>query len=627
MTPLELLQRQPELLTTQAKFQDLRTLMANHQLDGYLIPSADEHLNGYPPVAKRRRAWMSGFIGSAGDLLVGRSQAWLFVDSRYHEQADLQVDLALMQVVKLGLEEHPTLMSVLESLGQEQSGFRLGFDPFTIAMSQPLGTGIASFKKLQQQLNQAGVEGVPGANLVDQVRLQSPWMDADPIPGYADSVVFSLPDSVTGESSEQKLGRVRDAMQTLKTDVLPITKLDQIAWLFNLRGWDIPYLPVFIAYAIVTPTEALLLTNLDRVPMEVQQALPFVSFLPYESYSETLASKVQSARLRILVDPKHTTLGTHQLLTHVNARILEADNPIEGMKARKNPIELEHMRLANFKASRAKTRTFKWLADQLTATTILTEVDVARTVEQFYRAEVDFQSLSFGTIAGTGANSSIVHYGTPNAESQLQCGDLLLLDSGSHYLGGTTDDTRTTTLGNPTPKQIERYTAVLKAHINCAMQQFPKGTTGSQLDAITRSDLWQLRLDYGHGTGHGVGAFLNGHEGPIGLHRKSLEPLEPGMIVSIEPGYYEPGWGGIRIENLYVIKDLAAETGTWYGFESITYIPFDKDLIDLSQLNLQQQKWLEQYNRAIVEKLSPTLESDEVAWLQAVCQPRDTAKS
>ncbi len=623
MTPLELLQRQPDLLTTQAKLQDLRTLMATQQLDGYLVPSADEHLNGYPPVLKRRRAWVSGLIGSAGDFLVGRDRAWLFVDSRYHEQADLQVDLDLIQVVKLGLEDHPTLMGVLESLGQEQNGFRLGFDPFTIAMSQPLGTGIASFKKLQQQLNQAGVECVPGANLVDQVRLQSPWVTADPLPSYADSVVFSLSDSVTGEASEQKLGRVREAMQTLKTDVLPITKLDQIAWLFNLRGWDIPYLPVFIAYAIVTPNEALLFTNLDRLPVAVQQSLPFVTCLPYEDYSEALTSRVQSAQVRVLVDPKHTTLGTHHLLTQVNGRILEADNPIEGMKARKNPVELEHMTLANFRASRAKTLTLKWLSEQLAETIVLNEVDVARTVEQFYRAEADFQSLSFGTIAGTGANSSIIHYGTPNAESHLKRGDLFLLDSGSHYLGGTTDDTRTATLGNPTPKQIERYTAVLKAHINCAMQEFPKGTTGTQLDAIARSDLWQLRLDYGHGTGHGVGAFLNGHEGPIGLHRKALEPLEPGMIVSIEPGYYEPGWGGIRLENLYKVKDLAAETGTWYGFESITYIPFDKDLIDLSQLTPQQRQWLAHYNQAIVEKLSPTLEPDAIVWLETACQPRN----
>lgn len=290
------------------------------------------------------------------------------------------------------------------------------------------------------------------------------------------------------------------------------------------------------------------------------------------------------------------------------------------------------MQAANLKASRAKTRTLKWIADQRATGHAITEADVAATVERFYAEEADFQGLSFNTIAGAGANSSIVHYGTPNPQRVLNPGEFLLLDSGAQYASGTTDDTRTLVIGDPTPEQVECYTEVLKAHINCAMQRFPKGTTGAQLDGITRSTLWFAGLDYGHGTGHGVGAFLNVHEGPNGISKRVSEPLEPGMVTSIEPGFYKSGWGGIRIENLYIVKSLTPKDDKpdaatkpdpnkieWYGFESLTYIPFDQRLIDRDRLDARQREWLQQYNAAIVEKLSPTLSPAEVEWLQAVC--------
>ncbi len=293
------------------------------------------------------------------------------------------------------------------------------------------------------------------------------------------------------------------------------------------------------------------------------------------------------------------------------------------MKARKNAVEIEQMKAANLKASRAIVRTLKWISAQLGSGESLSELDVARAIAHNYQQEADFCGLSFNTIAGTGFNSSIVHYGTPSPDQLLQQGQLFLLDSGAQYLGGTTDATRTIIIGEPTPEQILRYTEVLKAHINCAMQQFPKGTTGAQLDGITRYTLWQEKLDFGHGTGHGVGAFLNVHEGPNGISKRVNETLEPGMVTSIEPGYYLPNWGGIRIENLYVVKDLSTETDAntmpWYGFEPLTYVPFDKRLIDLNRLSQKQREWLEWYNAAIVEKLTPTLEPAEIEWVKAAC--------
>ena len=634
MSPTALLTSEARSGAIQEKMTALRSLLATHQLDGYLVPAADEHLNEYLPEAKRRRIWLSGFSGSAGDLLVGQAWAWLFVDSRYYEQADLEVDPSLIQVSKLGLEQQKTLDETLEAMGREAvkagSTFRLGFDPFTLTVSQ--------FRSFEKQLEPSGVTLVPLAgNLVDRVRLQEPWVSAEPLTAYADSRLFYLPDALTGEPIAQKLKRVRDDLQKANAAVLPITKLDQIAWLYNLRGWDVPYNPVFIAYTIVTATEAYLFTNLDRLPLDVQELLQTqVTLMSYEAYAETLKALVAKApNQRVLIDPQHTTMGTHELLTDpaaaIACKISEANNPIEGMKARKNAIEITQMQQANLKASRAKTRTLQWVSDRFNSGEALTEADVAATVERFYAEEAAFQGLSFNTIAGAGANSSIVHYGTPNPQRVLQSGEFLLLDSGAQYASGTTDDTRTLVVGDPTPEQIECYTEVLKAHINCAMQRFPKGTTGAQLDGITRSTLWFAGLDYGHGTGHGVGAFLNVHEGPNGISKKVSEPLAPGMVTSIEPGFYKPGWGGIRLENLYVVKDLtpqeetAADTKTdpnklsWYGFESLTYIPFDKRLIDRDRLDDRQRQWLQRYNEAIVAKLSPTLSPEEVVWLQDAC--------
>ncbi len=633
MAPLDLVPRTNQA-SIAVKFSALRALMAAHQLDSYLVPSADEHLNEYLPEAKQRRAWVSGFTGSAGELLVGREQAWLFVDSRYHEQADLEVDPSLVQVVKLGLDEQKTLIETLEMLGdtatEANTVHRLGFDPFTLA--------IAQFQTYEKQL--AGVEPLPGAELVDQIRTQTPWVESDPIPPYGNSKLFQLPDELTGETIKQKLTRVREAMQKAKTDLLPIAKLDQVAWLFNLRGQDIPYNPVFIAYAIVTLEQAFLFTNLARIEPEVRQAIADqVTLLPYEQYPETLKTLSQANKLRVLLDPQGITLGTYHLLVEdrqdlarSKVKIVEKANPIEGMKARKNAVELEQMQAANLKASRAKTCTLKWICDQLDQDRTLqerrlSELDVAQAIAQFYRQEAGYQGLSFNTIAAAGTNSSIVHYGTPSPDTILQPGEFLLLDSGAQYWGGTTDDTRTLIVGDPTPEQIQRYTEVLKAHINCAGQRFPKGTSGIQLDGIARSDLWLSGLDYGHGTGHGVGAFLNVHEGPNGISKRAQALLEPGMITSIEPGFYQPGWGGIRIENLYVVKDLSeakdsqtnAAITAWYGFEPLTYIPFEHRLIDWNRLEPRQQKWLAHYNEAVVEKLAPTLDSSEAEWLKEAC--------
>jgi Xaa-Pro aminopeptidase len=598
------------------KISGLRALMAEGNLDYYLIPAIDEHLNLSVPEAKQRRAWICGFTGSAGDLLVGKETAWLFVDSRYYEQAELQVDAALIQISKLGLEGNLTLIETLQKLVSENKSstkLRFGLDPFTVSLEQ--------FKSWEKKFAKAAIELVPiPENLADKVRSQT-----ENLPETDKAPIFSLPAHLTGETAAEKLARVREEMQKANINVLPITNLNQIAWLFNLRGADIPHIPIFISYAIVSPDAAYLFTNPERVAAEIQQELPpGVTLLPYADYPQALETCLNLCeKARVLLDPKHTTAGTYQIISDrkkANPKAVEIvydSNPIEAMKARKNPVEIEQMRSANFKASRAKTLTLKWLTEKLESGKIITEFDVKEAIERFYQAETEFQTLTFRTIAGAGANSSIVHYGTPSPEVVLKPGEMLLLDSGAQYLGGTTDDTRTLIIGEPTSKQIERYTTVLIAHINCAMQQFPKGTTGAQLDAIARSVLWQEQLDFGHGTGHGVGAFLSGHEGPNGISKSVQYPLEAGMVNSIEPGYYEPGWGGIRIENLYLVKEMPSENDTvWYGFEPLTYIPFDTKLIAVDRLSKAQLTWLNNYHAAVVEKLAPVLDAAEVEWLK-----------
>jgi len=592
------------------RLQSLRNLMAQYQLDAYLIPSVDEHINEYLPEDKQRRGWVSGFTGSAGDLLATTDQAWLFVDSRYHEQADYEVALEHIQVSKLGKAKQPSLSEKIQALAEGRDRFRLGFDPFTLSVQQG--------QAFQKTFEQSGIQLAPiHGNLVDKI-----WTDA---PSANRPEVFSLPLEVTGQSVTDKLKAVQAKLNALHVDLLPITKLDHIAWLFNLRGQDIPYNPVFTAYALITPKTAHLFVDSSRISATDIEALKAeVTLHPYEDYVATWSG--WAAEPTVLVDPKHTTWGTLELIQRIQGRVKETEHPVELMKAVKNPVEIAGMKAANLNASRGKIRAWHWLEQQLAAGKIVTEESFKDAIESYYAQEEGFQGLSFNTISGAGANGSIVHYGTPSPDKKLENGELFLIDSGCQFWGkgfaGTTDDTRTMLVGPiATDLQKLRFTEVLKAHINCAMQQFPKGTDGARLDGITRATLWQAGLDYGHGTGHGVGAFLNVHEGPNGIHRLAAKVLEPGMINSIEPGYYEPGWGGIRLENLYIVAERGEDAqGTpWYGFDSLTFVPFDKKLIDVSLLSPQQLQWLRQYHQAIVDKIAPTLSKEEASWLKDIC--------
>lgn len=626
----------------------LRSRMHREAIEAYIVPSSDEHLNEYLPESKKRREWISGFTGSAGDAVIGIGQAFLFVDSRYYEQADMEVSDSLYQVSKLGLEGHPSLLDILKRFK------RIGVDPFTLTIEQ--------YRTYKMELRKFGAVLVPVAeNLIDAIRKEC---DDEPglFPDDEIPLVFSLSESITGSSITEKLSHIRKAMADCQAKILPVTKLDQVAWLYNLRGQDIPYNPVFEAYALVTPEQAYLFMDADKIQAEDSARLsPAVTLLPYEHYLSVLVELAsqpspvaagETAYRKLLLDPKQTTYGTFYALQNslelsaeqlMNERIVQTQHPVLAQKAVKNKVELAGMKQANLLASKAKIRALRWLDLQLKNNAKISEVDFQRSIDAFYGDDAAFYGLSFNTIAAAGTHSSIVHYGTPSEEWQIQKNAFFLIDSGVQYLtaemknetpqhlqnigwAGTTDDTRTVWTGDAPPVEsleTQRYTRVLKAHIQCAMQQFPKGTPGSYLDAITRSSLWNAGLDFGHGTGHGVGAFLNVHEGPNGIHRLASEPLAPGMITSIEPGFYISGWGGIRLENLYVVIETGQKTAPdekpLYAFETLTYIPFDAKLIDVQALSHEEYAWLKNYHTAVIEKMTPLLNPEDLAWLKTYC--------
>jgi Xaa-Pro aminopeptidase len=603
-----------------ATLATLRTLLAQHSAHVLLVPSVDEHLNEYLSPRSERRKWVSGFDGSAGDALIDLTQAWLFVDSRYHEQADQQVDTSLYQVHKLGLPKVATLTEQLEALAKATPNFTVAFDPFTLPAqtADTLATKLAVF----------GAKLLPTPNnWVDDVCQTT----LEALPPSSNPIV-ALPVRYTGNTIAHKLQQVREALDKQGATGLPLTKLDQIAWLFNLRGSDIPYNPMFTAYAWIDHQQALLFCDSHRLTPEAMASLQAdgVTVLPYDQYVATLKAKAMLPNTVVLLDADHQTAGTVTALGAV--KLIKGRSPVYTLKSVKNPTEIKWITTANAKASRAKTRLLAWLATQQQhpeIAAILTEASVARQMEAFYAEEADFVSLSFNTISGAGANSSIVHYGTPDPKRQLNVaqGELLLLDSGAQYTGGTTDDTRTVWVG-PRPtgadglRYKERYTAVLQAHIAVAMQHFPAGTDGAQLDGITRSSLWQQGLDFGHGTGHGVGAFLSVHEGPNGIHKRAQTPFVAGMVTSIEPGFYQPGWGGIRLENLALTSKLnsnkAQDSGHWFYFKPLTWIPFDRKLILPLRLTPAQRVWLNRYHAQVFKTHQATLSPSERSWLRKV---------
>ena len=594
---------------TRARLARLREAMREHEVAAYLVPSSDPHQSEYVPDRWARRAWASGFTGSAGELVVGREGGGLWTDGRYHLQARQQLRGSGIRLFPVGEKDVPTIEEHLAKTLPRDAA--VGVDPAVIAMRRA--------RRMAEALGPAGVTLKPiEENLVDAAR--------GPAPGRrARARVMALPARFAGETSASKLRRIRRAMREREADALVVTTLDAIAWLFNVRGSDVDYNPVVIAYAVVTENDAVLHVDRGKLDAAARAHLRRTARIePYAAIRRTLRG-LGRRKAAVWIDPETTSLMCGRLLD--GARPVFAPSPIPRMKARKNEVELAGIRAAHRRDGVAMVRFLHWLEGAVEGGGT-TEMGAAARLEGFRSEGEHFQGLSFPTIAGYAGHGAIIHYCVDEASDvALRPEGLFLVDSGAHYLDGTTDITRTLLLGGrPTGAQRDAYTRVLKGHIAIATARFPAGATGARLDTLARAALWQSGRDYGHGTGHGVGAFLNVHEGPQSIsHRSTEAALEPGNVQSNEPGYYEPGEFGIRIENLVeVVRDEDIAPREFLCFDTLTLCPIEKRLVDPGLLTAGERGWLDAYHARVLETLGPCLDRGDRTWLEGACTPLRT---
>lgn len=595
---------------TAERLSRLRAELGRRGLAGFLVPRTDEYQGEYVPESAQRLAWLTGFTGSAGLAIVLPERAAIFTDGRYTLQAQAEVDGRLYE--HRHISDEPPAAWIEEAL---KPGEALGYDPRLHTLAE-----VARYRAAAEK---AGGKLVAAeGNAVDAI-----WTDR-PAPPLAPVVPHEL--CFAGEAAEAKRSRVAATLAAAGADAAVLTAPDSIAWLLNIRGGDVPHTPLPLSFAVLHRDESVDLF-IDRrkltpvLPAHLGNSVRIADPAGFGAFLETLATSGK----RVLADP---ALSAAWVFDRLGAAAVRAPDPCQLPKACKNPVELDGTREAHRRDGAALTRFLAWLARE-SGSGKLREIDVSDRLEAFRRDGANFRDLSFPTISGAGSNGAIVHYHASKAsERALEAGSLYLVDSGAQYLDGTTDVTRTVAIGTATPEMKDRFTRVLKGHIALATCAFPKGTTGSQLDALARASLWQAGLDYDHGTGHGVGSYLGVHEGPQRISKlPNSQALLPGMIVSNEPGYYKTGAYGIRIENLVVVekREGVGEAGRdIYGFETITLAPIDRNAIDVALLEPHEILWLDQYHARVRAVLTPVVDATTAAWLAAATEPLATgAKS
>jgi Xaa-Pro aminopeptidase len=587
-----------------ARLALLREELAARGLDGFVVPRSDEHQGEYVPACAQRLAWLTGFTGSAGIAIVLKDRAALFVDGRYTLQAAAQIDPALFEIRHVTDEPPATWLGAALA-----GGAVLGYDPWlhTPHEVERLRTGA--------ERAGAGLRAVE-SNPVDRVW---PGRPAAPL-----APVVPHPDRFAGESAADKRARLARALAGEGVAAAVLTMPESIAWLLNIRGGDVPHTPLPLSFAILRDDGSVRLF-IDRrklAPGLDRHLGNAVTIEPPGHFGPALDALAVSGAL-VQADPATAAAWVFDRLAAAGGKIHRAADPCLLPKACKNPVELDGTRAAHRRDGAAVTRFLAWLAREAPKGT-LREIAASDRLETFRRTGDHFRDLSFPTISGAGSNGAIVHYrATPETEKTLEPGTLYLLDSGAQYLDGTTDITRTIAIGTPTPEMRDRFTRVLKGHIALATARFPKGTTGTQLDAFARRALWEKGLDYDHGTGHGVGSYLSVHEGPQRISKApNTQPLLPGMIVSNEPGYYKTGAYGIRIENLVVVTpvDTAGEREV-LGFETLTLAPIDRALVDRGLLDEGEIAWLNAYHRRVRETIAPLVDPETAGWLEEATAP------
>lgn len=612
------------------RLQALREVMRRENLGAFIFPTTDPHQSEYTAAHWKGREWISGFDGSAGTAVVTMTGAALWTDSRYFIAAEQQLAGTEFQLMRMKMPDTPT---IAEWIGQELSrsnSTEVGIDGTLWAE--------ADVRRLTAELRHAG--GLTLRTNLDPLR--TIWRDRPPLPL---NPVEIWPMEYAGEAAHDKICRIRQALRREHADGMLMTALDDIAWTLNLRGTDVHCTPVFVSFLLIASDSATLFVDARKLTPEVNEYLRQEG-VAVEAYDHVGAGLKAYFEYNILLDPAEVS---HQLFHAVRREVVEAESPVKRMKAVKNVAEQAGLRRAMLRDGIALVKLLKWLeeagfsgdngkgasaGDAAHAAPALTELTVSDRLAQLRGEHELYRGLSFDTIAAYEAHGAIVHYEpTPDSDIPLRPKGMLLLDCGAQYLDGTTDVTRTIALGPLTEEQRQVYTLVLKGHIQLELARFPKGTTGTQLDALARQPLWRAGLNYLHGTGHGVGAYLCVHEGP---HQIRMEwkptPLCDGMTVTDEPGIYLAGRFGVRIENTLLTVacsdgDLTptavveADSSAFLRFEPLTLCPIDKTPIIADMLSQEERAWLNAYHQTVFSRLSPYLNEDEATWLRQATSP------
>ncbi|SCM68550.1 aminopeptidase P family protein [Donghicola eburneus] len=575
----------------------LREQMAAERLAGFLVPRADAHQGEYVAPCDDRLAWLTGFTGSAGFALVLADKAGVFIDGRYRVQVKSQVADCFTPVPWPETKAGDWLLENLDS------GL-VGYDPWLHTPRE--------IETIEAALAGTEIGLKPVDNLVDRI-----WADR---PARPTAPAEAFPVEIAGLTSGEKREMVAEALRKAGHAACVLTLPDSICWMLNIRGADIAHNPVVQCFAIVFD-DACVALFAGPAKFEALGPDPDISIAPLDAFEGALGQLSGPVRL----DKTSVPVLVQQVLESFEISIAWGDDPCVLPKACKTDAEIAATRAAHLRDGAAMVEFLCWLDQQTPGT--FTEIDVVKALEGFRAATNQLREISFETISGSGPNGAIVHYRVSEESNRTaQDGDLLLVDSGAQYTDGTTDITRTMPIGTPTAEHKDRFTRVLKGMIAISMARFPKGIAGRDLDVLARNALWQVGLDYDHGTGHGVGVYLSVHEGPQRISRASTLPLEPGMILSNEPGYYKEGAYGIRIENLIVVSPVDTPEGgddhrTMYGFETLTWTPIDRRLIETALLTPQERAWLDTYHATCWENLSSRLSPEAKTWLESMTAP------
>ena len=589
-------------MTSSEKISALRQKMQDQNIDAFIVYSADPHMSEYLPNEWQERSWLSGFTGSAGFVVITKENAGLWTDGRYFVQAPIELKDSGIDLFKDGMEGTPNYIDWIISEIPESG---------TVAVNA-IATSHANWELLNEKLS------AKNRKLVDLPLLKDLWKDRN-----SDAVknpIFVHPVERAGKSVSEKLSDIRNKMEELETSVHVISSLDDVAWTLNLRGSDVQSNPVFLGYILLTKNEAKLYVDLEKLDVDSRKQLDDsgVKMLPYENFFTDLKN-ISSEK--ILVSP-NSNQSIFEALKGNNT-FVKAPVPGNLMKAIKNDAELEGFRTVMQRDGVAMVKFLYWLT-QNAGKEAMNEYSIGEKLRSFRAEGKNFVGESFGSIVGYKENGALMHYSAKSEGSkEVTNQDTILVDSGGQYLEGTTDITRTLALGKPSAEFVENCTLALKGMIQLSMVKFPKGTRGVQLDAFARLALWQENKDFNHGTGHGVGSFMNVHEGPQNI-RKDLNPQEliPGMVISNEPGFYYENHYGIRHENLIAVREVATTNfGTFYDFETLTICPFDRNVIDEKLLTAPEKTWLNNYHDWCKEKLENDLEGEVKTWFLEQVKP------